>query len=309
MKRLVLLAAAAMSLGGTGAQAQEKLKIGMTFQELNNPYFVSMQEALKEAAASIGATPMRRALTTAPAWLIAFIANWLSCRVMAWTMVQFEPSGTGISGTCIHSVAIGTVVVVVGGGGAVVVVVAPEPLALDPELDVLVELLPEPLELAVFEPLLVPEPDPDELVALPEPAAVWPPAELPVPVVPAAAACAAAVASVPLIPMVVELKVLPVWAAAPMEYETPRTPRPTTVTALRVEFLTRQTPLREFGARGCLPCADSSLRSWSRRRGHRRKRLIPKPTVPFGSPGRDPEDPMGPRVTTSWRDRAFLLAP
>ncbi len=37
------------------ALAQEKLKIGMTFQELNNPYFVSMQEALKEAAASIGA--------------------------------------------------------------------------------------------------------------------------------------------------------------------------------------------------------------------------------------------------------------
>lgn len=31
------------------------LKIGMTFQELNNPYFVTMQKALKEAAATIGA--------------------------------------------------------------------------------------------------------------------------------------------------------------------------------------------------------------------------------------------------------------
>jgi ribose transport system substrate-binding protein len=31
------------------------LKIGMTFQELNNPYFVTMQKALNAAAASIGA--------------------------------------------------------------------------------------------------------------------------------------------------------------------------------------------------------------------------------------------------------------
>ncbi|MDR0441173.1 MAG: ABC transporter substrate-binding protein [Candidatus Accumulibacter sp.] len=32
------------------------LKIGMSFQELNNPYFVTMKQALEEAAASIGAT-------------------------------------------------------------------------------------------------------------------------------------------------------------------------------------------------------------------------------------------------------------
>ena len=32
-----------------------KLKIGMSFQEMNNPYFVTMQEALEEACASIGA--------------------------------------------------------------------------------------------------------------------------------------------------------------------------------------------------------------------------------------------------------------
>ncbi|WP_348643767.1 ABC transporter substrate-binding protein [Phyllobacterium sp. P30BS-XVII] len=38
------------------AFAQSKpLKIGMTFQELNNPYFVSMQEALNSAAKSLGA--------------------------------------------------------------------------------------------------------------------------------------------------------------------------------------------------------------------------------------------------------------
>lgn len=55
MKSKFLMATAAIAMMAAPALAQEKLKIGMTFQELNNPYFVSMQEALKEAAASIGA--------------------------------------------------------------------------------------------------------------------------------------------------------------------------------------------------------------------------------------------------------------
>ncbi len=42
-------------LAATNANAAP-LKIGMTFQELNNPYFVTMQKALNDAAASIGAT-------------------------------------------------------------------------------------------------------------------------------------------------------------------------------------------------------------------------------------------------------------
>ena len=167
--------------------------------------------------------------------------------------------------------------VVAAGAGAVVVVLPLEllpevvPLEVEPvvlPVLVLVEVL-ELLELLLLEdePAVV-LPDPDELVpevVVPAPASVVPVVvepDVPVP----AAAWAAAVASVPLIPMVVELKVLPVCAAAPMEYETPSTPRPTTVTAFLVEVLTRQTPLREFGARVCLPCADSSLRSWSRRR-------------------------------------------
>ena len=143
------------------------------------------------------------------------------------------------------------------------------PLEVEPVV-VLVVVLVLPLVLLVpldDDPVVV-LPNPDELVpevVVPVPASVVPVVvepEVPVP----AAAWAAAVASVPLIPMVVELKVLPVCAAAPMEYETPSTPRPTTVTAFLVEVLTRQTPLREFGARVCLPCADSSLRSWSRLR-------------------------------------------
>jgi ribose transport system substrate-binding protein len=50
---------AALVCSASAAQAQsakQPLRIGMTFQELNNPYFVTMKQALEEAAASIGAT-------------------------------------------------------------------------------------------------------------------------------------------------------------------------------------------------------------------------------------------------------------
>ena len=51
----VSMAALAATTAIPAAAQDAKLKIGMTFQELNNPYFVSMQEALKEAAATLGA--------------------------------------------------------------------------------------------------------------------------------------------------------------------------------------------------------------------------------------------------------------
>ncbi|MCJ8141213.1 ABC transporter substrate-binding protein [Falsirhodobacter halotolerans] len=57
MKKIVCTASGltlALAMG-TSAMAQDNLKIGMSFQEMNNPYFVSMQEALNEAATSIGA--------------------------------------------------------------------------------------------------------------------------------------------------------------------------------------------------------------------------------------------------------------
>jgi len=54
-KTLALAGVATLALGAMGAQAAP-LKIGMTFQELNNPYFVTMQKALRDAAATIGAT-------------------------------------------------------------------------------------------------------------------------------------------------------------------------------------------------------------------------------------------------------------
>lgn len=49
-----LLGTLVLTSAGT-AHAQDGLKIGMTFQEMNNPYFVSMREALDEAAAGLGA--------------------------------------------------------------------------------------------------------------------------------------------------------------------------------------------------------------------------------------------------------------
>uniref|UniRef100_E1T857 Periplasmic binding protein/LacI transcriptional regulator n=1 Tax=Burkholderia sp. (strain CCGE1003) TaxID=640512 RepID=E1T857_BURSG len=57
-RRGALFASLALSLSFIAPPAAHAapLKIGMTFQELNNPYFVTMQKALNEAAASTGAT-------------------------------------------------------------------------------------------------------------------------------------------------------------------------------------------------------------------------------------------------------------
>ncbi|WP_410218987.1 ABC transporter substrate-binding protein [Paracoccus sp. (in: a-proteobacteria)] len=55
LKTASVAAIALATSAGFAAAQDDQLKIGMTFQEMNNPYFVSMQEALNEAAASIGA--------------------------------------------------------------------------------------------------------------------------------------------------------------------------------------------------------------------------------------------------------------
>jgi ribose transport system substrate-binding protein len=60
MAVLGVVAAAAFALGGCSKQAQNGAhaapKIGMSFQEMNNPYFVSMKSALDAAAKQLGAT-------------------------------------------------------------------------------------------------------------------------------------------------------------------------------------------------------------------------------------------------------------
>ncbi len=57
MKNLLkTVSIAALGLAATGMMASaDNLKIGMTFQEMNNPYFVSMKEALEQAADMLGA--------------------------------------------------------------------------------------------------------------------------------------------------------------------------------------------------------------------------------------------------------------
>ncbi|PXX98522.1 ABC transporter substrate-binding protein [Halomonas sp. LBP4] len=51
---LAVASSTALAAGTVGAD-DHNLKIGMSFQELNNEYFVTMQEALETAAASLGA--------------------------------------------------------------------------------------------------------------------------------------------------------------------------------------------------------------------------------------------------------------
>ena len=53
--RMAALATLAVTAVLPVAAHAAPLRIGMTFQELNNPYFVTMQKALNDAAASIGA--------------------------------------------------------------------------------------------------------------------------------------------------------------------------------------------------------------------------------------------------------------
>lgn len=52
---LLSLALGGTALSHTAAAAGTPLKIGVSFQEMNNPYFVTMKDALQEAAATIGA--------------------------------------------------------------------------------------------------------------------------------------------------------------------------------------------------------------------------------------------------------------
>ena len=54
-KTALLAASVSVLTAGIATADEAKLKIGMSFQELNNQYFVTMQEALKSAAESIGA--------------------------------------------------------------------------------------------------------------------------------------------------------------------------------------------------------------------------------------------------------------
>ncbi|PWJ11737.1 ABC transporter substrate-binding protein [Jannaschia seohaensis] len=55
LKSVSVAALGLAASAGIATAQDDQLKIGMTFQEMNNPYFVSMQEALMQAADAIGA--------------------------------------------------------------------------------------------------------------------------------------------------------------------------------------------------------------------------------------------------------------
>lgn len=54
-KLLPLMLGTALAIGASAPSFAAPLKIGMSFQELNNPYFVTMKQALEEASESVGA--------------------------------------------------------------------------------------------------------------------------------------------------------------------------------------------------------------------------------------------------------------
>ncbi len=54
-RSLLIAAGSAVMVSGAATAADAPLKIGMSFQELNNEYFVTMKEALEAATTSIGA--------------------------------------------------------------------------------------------------------------------------------------------------------------------------------------------------------------------------------------------------------------
>ncbi len=51
----VVMAIAACCIAYSGAASAQQLKIGVSFQELNNPYFVTMKQALEASAKTMGA--------------------------------------------------------------------------------------------------------------------------------------------------------------------------------------------------------------------------------------------------------------
>ena len=58
LPKTLCLLAASITLGSASpafADAAKPIRIGASFQEINNPYFVTMKNALEEAGATIGA--------------------------------------------------------------------------------------------------------------------------------------------------------------------------------------------------------------------------------------------------------------
>jgi len=111
-KVLPLMMGAALAAGfATQSVAAEPLKIGMTFQELNNPYFVTMKQALEEAAASIGATVVITDARHDVSKQISDVEDMIQKKI---DILLFNPTdSTGVEGAVKSAKKAGVVVVAV----------------------------------------------------------------------------------------------------------------------------------------------------------------------------------------------------
>ena len=106
-KVLPLMLGAAIALPVSAAP----LKIGMSFQELNNPYFVTMKQALEEAAASVGATVIITAARHDVAKQISDVEDMIQKKI---DILLLNPTdSTGVEGAVKSAKAAGLVVAAV----------------------------------------------------------------------------------------------------------------------------------------------------------------------------------------------------
>ncbi len=111
-KVLPLMLGAALVIGiATPTFAAAPLKIGMSFQELNNPYFVTMKQALEEAAASIGATVVITDARHDVAKQISDVEDMIQKKI---DILLLNPTDTtGVEGAVKSAKAAGVIVVAV----------------------------------------------------------------------------------------------------------------------------------------------------------------------------------------------------
>ena len=110
-KVLPLVVGAMLCAGGAVPAAAAPLKIGMSFQELNNPYFVTMKQALEEAAASIGATVVITDARHDVAKQISDVEDMIQKKI---DILLLNPTdSTGVEGAVKSAKAAGVIVVAV----------------------------------------------------------------------------------------------------------------------------------------------------------------------------------------------------
>ena len=114
-----LAAVALAAVTGAGAQTPPRLRIGMTFQELDNPYFVTMQQALREAAATLGATVIVTDARHDVAKQISDIEDMLQQRIDILLVNPTDSAGVQAGVTAAHNAGVVVVAVDANASGPV----------------------------------------------------------------------------------------------------------------------------------------------------------------------------------------------